>query len=282
MKKVHIVTDSVSQIPASLCSELDIHVVPLPYVWDDVSYLDNVDMGPRQFYSRLRNSDTIPKTSGPTPRAFQETFEKLTAGGNTILAIHVARFFSSTLDAAKLARNQVGDADITILDSGLNSMGLGFLVIAAARAAKQGMDVDGILEVVARVKETTGVVFAVKDIRYLRRGGRISFIGGYFGSALNLIPIMELRGGPIQPVTRIRTDKKLITKLLDLVSNRITEIRPLRLAVVHADIEDKAWELRNAAQDRFKPDELLISEVTPVLGIHTGPDALGLAYSSCI
>ncbi len=93
---------------------------------------------------------------------------------------------------------------------------------------------------------------------------------------------MELRGGPIQPVTRIRTDKKLITKLLDLVSKRITEIRPLRLAVVHADIEDKAWELRNAAQDRFKPDELLISEVTPVLGIHTGPDALGLAYSSGI
>lgn len=280
MNKVHIVPDSVSHIPDALCNELDIHVVPLPYRWDGVTYLDNIDMGPRQFYSRLRESKTIPKTSGPTPGSFKVVFERLAAEGGTILTIHVATFFSSTLNAAKLAETQMDDANITILDSELNTMGLGFLVLAAARAAREGKGIDEILEIIERTREATDVVFAVKDINYLRRCGRISPIEGLFGSTLNIIPIMELRGGPIEPITRIRTDKKLIPRLLDLVSERINEARPRRLVVLHADAEEKAWDLKSAAQSYFDPDELLMSELSPVLGVHTGPDAVGIAYSS--
>ena len=158
-------------------------------------------------------------------------------------------------------------------------MGLGFLVLAAARAARRGADIDEIVKMVEKTKETTGTVFAVNDIQYLRRGGRINSIQGFFGSVLNLIPIMEIHRGPIKPIERLRTDKRLVSRLLDLVSDRVGEERPLRLAVLHADAEEKAWELRSAAQARFEPDELLISELSPVMGVHIGPDGLGISYS---
>lgn len=279
MKKVHIVTNSVSQIPEALCNELEIHKVPLPFVWDGRTYLDNVDIGPRQFYSRLRAGGTIPKTSGPTPKAFMDMFQRLSSDGDKVLAILVARFFSSTMDAANLAKDQIPNADITIVDSESNGMGLGFLVLAAARAARQGKDIDEILGIVEQAKITTGIVFAVKDIQYLRRGGRINLIESFFSSALNLVPLMEIHNGPIKPIERLRTDKRLVPRLLDLVSDRVGEGRPLRMAILHADAEKKAWELKSAVQEHFEPDELLISEITPVLGVHLGPDAIGLAYS---
>ena len=280
MSRPHIVTDSNCHIPAALSHELDITVIPLPFAWDGATYLDGVDMGPREFYSRLRLSKTIPTTSAPTPGSFKVEFERLASDGRPLLAILVGEDFSSTYVTAGLAREMIPEADIRILDSDSNTMGLGFQVLAAARAAQEGRTINEVIEVVKQVQENTGVVFAVKDVNYLQRGGRISRIQGFFGGALNLIPIMELRGGPIRPVERVRSGRKLHSRLLDLVSARLHQDRPLRLAVVHADSESTAWDLLTATRERFHPDELIISELSPVLGIHAGPDALGIAYSS--
>lgn len=99
-------------------------------------------------------------------------------------------------------------------------------------------------------------------------------------STLRLVPILEVRGGPIKPVERVRKKKNVIPRLLDLVAERVAKERPIRMAVVHADAEAHAWELAKATRERFRPDELITSELNPVLGIHAGPDALGLAYAS--
>jgi len=282
MRKFHIVTDSMCHIPSALCTELGIHVIPLPFVWDDITYLDDVDMGPRAFYSRLRTSETIPTTSAPTPGAFRDEFTRLSADGKPILAILVGKDFSSTFVTANLAKDMIPEVEITILDSELNTMALGFQVLAAARVANQGKEISEAIEAAQIAKSASGVLFAVQAVNYLRRGGRISLIEGLLPAAINIIPIMELKGGPIRPVERIRTRKNLIPRLLDLVSDRLQRTGPIRLAVVHSDAEALAWELMHEAQDHFRPDELIISELTPVLGIHTGPDALGLAYSSRI
>ena len=224
-------------------------------------------------------SKTVPKTSAPTPGSFKAEFERLASDGKPILAIFVGRDFSSTLVTASLAQEMVPDADIRILDSDSNTMGLGFQVLAAARAAHGGKTIDEVIELVHQVRENTGVVFTVEDLDYLRRGGRTSLIRGFFASVLNLIPIMELRGGPIRPVERIRSRKKLHAHLLDHVSERVHNTRPVRLAILHADSETRARELMTAARERFRPQELILSELNPVLGIHAGPDALGIAYS---
>lgn len=280
MKGLHIVTDSNCHIPPALCQELDIHVVPLPFVWDSTTYLDDVDMGPREFYAKLRNSRSLPTTSGPTPGAFIDMFESLAADGKPILAILVGSVFSSTFTTASLARDMLPNIDVTIVDSDSNTMALGFQVLAAARAAKEGKKIDEVISVVNRVKDSCGVVFAVSDLDYLRRGGRISHIQHFFASTLKLLPIMELRGGPIKPVERVRGQDSVAPRILDLVAERLANERPLRMAVVHADAEARAWQLARAVRDRFKPDELITSELNPVLGIHVGPDALGLAYAS--
>jgi DegV family protein with EDD domain len=278
VNELHIVTDSNCHIPAALCRELGITVVPLPFVWDGTTYLDDVDMGPREFYARLRQSDTVPKTSAPTPGSFKAEFEGLGSDGTPVLAILVGRDFSSTYVTANLAREMVPEVKVLILDSDLNTMGLGFQVLAAARAVQQGKTVDQVIDIALQARANSGVIFAVEDLSYLQRGGRISRIQRSLASALNLVPIMELRGGPIRPVERLRSAKRLHARLLDHVSERVDGHRPLRLAVVHADAEAAAEQLMSAARERFRPDELILSELNPVLGIHAGPGALGVAY----
>lgn len=279
MTNLHIITDSMAHIPGTLCQEYDIKVVPLPYVWDGKTYFD-FDIGPREFYARLRKSKVSPKTSGPPPILFKEQFEALSKDNKPILVITVGKVFSSTYKAANLAKEMSPNADVTVVSSDSNSMALGFQVLAAARAARDGKDLNEVLAILNHVKLNSGVLFASPNVEYLRRGGRINHIQYFFSSALRLIPILEIRNGPIKPVERVSRNRNVIPRLLDLVSKRLEEKRPVRMAVVHVDAEAKAWELAKEARKRFSPDELITSELTPVLGVHAGPDAVGLAYAT--
>jgi DegV family protein with EDD domain len=279
MSNVRIVTDSMCGIPAALCQELGITVVPLPLFVDDRTYLDG-ELSPRAFYSKLRTKEAIPKTSGPTPGAFKQAFESLGGDGSPILAVLVGSQFSSTFNAANQAKGMSSNVGVTLFDSGSNSLGMGFMALAAARAARSGTALVDILGLLESLKRSTGVVFAVSDLDYLRRGGRISHLERIIASALSLFPLLEIRNGPIQPVERVRTRARVIPKLVDLAAERVGERRPLRIGVVHTDAEPAAYALAQAVQDRLAPEELIISELTPVLGIHTGPDAVGLAYST--
>jgi len=279
MENLQIVTDSMANIPEAHCQEYSIKVVPLPYVWDGQTYYD-FDIGPRDFYKKLRNSSTIPKTSGPPPALFKEQYEALGADDRPVLAITVAEFFSSTYKSANLAKDMVPDIRVTVFSSDSNSMGHGFQVLAAARAARAGKSVDEILPILDEIKRNTGVVFATPNMKYLQRGGRINHIEYFFASALKIIPIMEIRNGPIEMVERVRQPNNVIPRLLEIVSTRLEGKKPIRMAILHADAESQAWELAKRIRERYAPDELITSEITPVLGIHAGPDALGLAYSS--
>lgn len=279
MKKLHIVTDSTAHIPDALCQELDIQVIPMLYVWNGKSYSD-FDIGPREFYAKLRNSKTIPQTSNPTPKAFKEQYETLETDGKPVLLITIGTAFSRTFEAAELAKEMVPDVNVTVFDSGSTSMGSGFQVLAAARAARDGKDLHEVLEILERVKGNTAVISALPHIKYLLRGGRVSHLQYFLATALNLIPILETKDGAIHAVERVRYDKNVIPRLLELLSERVKKERPLRIAVEHVDAESKAWELAKQVRQRFSPDELITSEITPALGSHAGPDTIGLAYSS--
>jgi len=281
MANVQVVTDSMCGIPAALCQELGISVVPLPLFMDDHTYLDG-EINPKEFYSRLRSKRSLPTTSGPTPGSFKEVFESLGADGSPVLAILVGSQFSSTYSAATQAKTMSSNVGVTLFDSGSNTLGMGFMAIAAARAAREGMSLVDILDLLDRMKESTGVVFAVSDLDYLRRGGRISHIGQLIATTLRQVPILEIRNGPIQPVERVRGGASVLPKLVELVADRVGERRPLRVGVVHTDAEAMAFELAKQAREQLRPHELITSELTPVLGIHTGPDAVGLVYSTGI
>jgi DegV family protein with EDD domain len=279
MPGVRIVTDSMCGIPRSLCQELGITVVPLPLYMDDQTFLDN-EVSPRDFYSRLRTKTSLPKTSGPTPGAFKEAFESAGGEGSPVLAVLVGSQFSSTYNAANQAKALVSNVGVTLFDSGSNTLGMGYMALAAARAARDGTGVVNILDLLEALKRSTGILFAVSDLDYLRRGGRISHLERLVASALRLVPILEIQNGPIQSVEMVRTGARVLPRLLELVAERIEGRRPLRIGVVHTDAESAAWELEQEVKKRLKPDEIITSELTPVLGIHTGPDAVGLVYST--
>jgi DegV family protein with EDD domain len=279
MTGVHIVTDSMSQIPPALRHELEIEVVPLPFVWDGKSYLDDA-VEPREFFARLRTATVLPSTSGPTPGAFKEEFDRLGADGQPVLAVLVGKQFSSTQNAATLARGMAPGVNVTIFDSGSNSMGLGFMVLAAARAARSGKDLNEIVALLSRLRTSSGTVFAAPNIGYLLRGGRINHLQHFLARTLDLVPIIELKGGPLQVVERVRSGRNVPKRLIAQVARRLGTARPARTAVVHVDAEAKAWQLSKEVDSQLHPDELIVSELTPVLAIHAGPDALGIAYSS--
>ncbi len=278
MRQVRIVTDSNCHIPTSLCQELEIHVVHLPYVWEGITYLDDIDMGRREYYSKLRQSNTIPTTSAPTPGAFKHVFAGLAETGDPILVIHVGSEFSSTFKTADLAREMVPGVEIRLIDSHSNALGLGFQVLAVARAAQKGAGVDDLATIVDQAREATGVVFAVQDVKYLHRGGRINFGQRILASTLNLVPIMQINNGPIELIAPVRGFNKAMSKLVKTVQGRLGDGAPIRVGVLHADNEADAYRLRKAVENLISPHELILEELRPVLGTHTGPGAVGLAY----
>ncbi len=168
---------------------------------------------------------------------------------------------------------------VHLFDSHSNALGLGFQVLSVARAARQGAALDELLSIARQARESTGVVFAVDDVSYLHRGGRINFGQMVLASILSLVPVMAIDNGPIKLVDRVRSGRRAPARVIEAVRDRTQGRRPLRIGVLHADSEAQAFELRRVVQEELEPDELIMQELTPILGIHTGPGAVGLAYS---
>ncbi|MFQ5946483.1 MAG: DegV family protein, partial [Anaerolineae bacterium] len=271
-------TDSNPNLPPELLGELDIHVAPMVLEWDGVVYADGVDIQSDEFFSRLRESATLPTTSGPTPGTFKSIFEPLATAGRPIVGIFAGSGLSSTMMTAAEAKQMLPDAEINLIDSKSSSMGIGFPALVAARAAAEDKPLAHVVAVARQAVELTGAFFTVEDLVYLQKGGRIGAAERFVGSVLDLKPIMEVRDGAIVPIERVRTERRALNRLLALVEERAGNQRPLRIAVGHADTEERAGALADAAQQRFEPDELIMRPFNPTVGTHTGPDALAIAY----
>lgn len=281
MSKVAIVTDSTAYIPSSLMNGHNISVVPLQVVWGGKTYLDGVEIQPSQFYEQLKTAKVMPTTSQPTPAAFEAIYKNLLASGYDIFSIHISSKLSGTLDSATQAKAAFPGAKIELFDSEATSMALGFQLLAVARAIEQGATLQECKAVAEKALSLTGVLFAVSTLEFLHRGGRIGGAAAFLGTALNLKPILELRDGKIEAVERVRTMGKAIDRLLDLLQERIGKRTPVRLAALHANAPQEASQLLESARERFNISdvrEAVITEVSPVIGVHAGPGTVGIAF----
>ena len=279
MAKTAFVTDSTAYIPPSQVKQFDIHVIPQVLIWDEQTLLDGIDIQPTAFYERLKDSKTMPTTSQATIGAFKEVFEPLVEEGRPILAVLVSDKLSGTIQSAEQAKALFPAATIVILDSEAAAMAMGFQVLAAARAAREGKSFEEVTEVARAAKRRTGVVLVVDTLEFLHRGGRIGSASRWLGTALNLKPILELQDGVLEAVDRERTRSKAQARLLDILEERIDARPNLRLAVIHAAAEQRARDLLEIAANRLNPIETVFSEVSPVVGTHVGPGTIGLCYS---
>ena len=278
MKKVAIVTDSSPYLPAELIEQHNIEVVPLNVIWDEDCYLDGVDITPEEFYQRLENARVMPSTSQPSVADFETKFRSLVEAGYDILAILISEDLSGTVSSAVQAKKLLPEANIEIVNSRSLAMALGFQVLAAAQAANQGSSLEKCKQIAEQARDNTGVVFVVDTLEFLHRGGRIGGAKRFVGTLLDIKPVLAIDDGVVVSVDQVRTQKKALERIVDIIEERVNGHTQVRLATLHADNPQTAQQILEKAVDRIRPVETVFSEVSPVIGTHAGPGAVGLAY----
>jgi DegV family protein with EDD domain len=279
MSKVAIITDSTAYLPDDLVAAYNITVVPLVVIWGEETLRDNVDITPSEFYQRLATAKIMPSTSQATIQAFSDAFEKLHSEGYDILTIVLSSALSGTLDSAIQAKKQFPNAKIELIDSQLTSLPLAYMALAAARAAKRGVSLEECKRIVEKIRENTQVFFAVETLEFLHRGGRIGGASRFLGTALNLKPILFLKEGKIEALERVRTSTRAHGRLLELLESGINGRSPINMiGVVGAAAPDSVAHLLNEIKLQFSPDEIMVANLSPTLGTHTGPGTVGVAY----
>lgn len=278
MSKVAIVTDSTAYIPKELVEQYQITVAPQVLIWGEETFLDGIDIQPDEFYARLKTASVMPSTSQVTIQSFENIYKDLLDKEYEILAILVSNELSGTINSAVQALESFPNAPIKTVDSRTTAMALGFQVLAAARAAEQGASLEECKALAENAREHVGVVFAVDTLEFLYRGGRIGGGSRFLGTLLSLKPILEVTGGRVEGVERVRTRKKSLDRLVEIIVERIGDRQPVRLATLHAFAEDDAKYLLETASIQLNPVESVFSEVSPVVGTHAGPGTVGLSY----
>ncbi len=278
MSKVAIVTDSTAYIPKDILDQYKIAVAPQVLIWGNETFRDGIDIQPSEFYARLKNTKVMPSTSQVLPKDFLTIFGDLLNEGYDILAILIANTLSGTIASAIQAKEAYPQAPIEIFDSNTTAMAMGFQVLLVARAAAQGANLVECKALAERTRDNVGVVFAVDTLEFLHRGGRIGGGSRFLGTALNIKPILEVRGGRIEALERVRTRKKSISRLVELIGERINGRTPVHLATLHANALEDALQLLKEAGQKFNAVESILAEVSPVIGTHAGPGTVGLAY----
>jgi DegV family protein with EDD domain len=278
MKKVAIITDSSGYLPDTIVEELGIHVVPLTLHWGDDTYRDGEDIRAEEFYARLAEADTLPTTSQPTVREFTQLFGRLLEADYAVLALLISSGLSGTVDSALQAQKDFPDAPLAVYDSRLVSMALGFMVMKVARAAKAGASLEECLALAEEVYPKIGVYFTVDTLKYLYMGGRINTAKRVMGSTLNIKPIMEIRDGKIELIESVRSRKKALARMLEMVARDLDGCESMRISTFHAAADEENQTLLAQAVERFNPIETVSTFVSPVIGTHTGPGTVSIAY----
>ncbi len=278
MSKVAIVTDSSPNIPEQIIKENHIHVVPLTVIWGEENFYDGVDITPVEFYKRLETAKIMPSTSQPSVADFEVLFRSLHNDGYEILAILISEDLSGTISSATQAKKMLPEATIEIVNSKSLAMELGFHVLAAARAAKNGTSLAECKRIAEDARSRSGIIFVLDTLEFLHRGGRIGGAKRFVGSLLNVKPILAIEDGLIVPLDSVRTQKKALETIVDLIEERTKGHKNLQLATLHANNPDTAQFILDEAVKRLDPIETVFSELSPVIGTHAGPGAVGLAY----
>ena len=276
-----IVTDSGVDVilPPGQREGLGLHVLPLTVTLEGRSYREGVDIEPGELYGLLESTGGLPTTSQPSVGEFAEVYRRLAADDPEILSIHISSGLSGTLNSALAAGRLVPEARITYVDTRTLSVGSGWQVEAAARAARAGWPIERIVALVERVSAAVETTYTLQELKYLIHGGRISHLKGMIASLLNLKPMIgveKVKGTYVQ-LGAARSFKGALRGLVDLIAHQHPEGSALRVQVVHGQNPEGAEMLRELIDQRFACTWLPTGVLSLVLGAHTGPSLVGLA-----
>jgi DegV family protein with EDD domain len=277
---VHVVTDSSCDLPADIADELGIDIIPLTIRFGDDEFVDRVELSTAEFWTRCVNSDTLPETAAPAPGQFEQAYRAAAAAGATsVIVISLSSALSATMQSAQLAARTVMadpdiDLDVRVVDSRTITMGLGTIVLACARAARDGAGIDDVEALAHDLVDRTRVFGALDTLDNLKKGGRIGNAKAMLATALSIKPIIEVTGGVVEQAGKQRTRSKALNYLVDKVQSYDGKIE--NLAVLHADCSDIDLFVELLAP--YHTDDIVIGEIGPVIGTHGGRGTIGVAF----
>lgn len=271
---VKIITDSTSDITSDLAQEMGITVVPLTVTFGHESFLDRVEITTDEFYRRLSRENIFPTTTQPSPGAFADVYNKLAEETDEILVVVISGKLSGTYQSATNAKTMVKKkCRIEVIDSLSTAMGLGLMVIAAAKATKGEVKLDEIIDVVNKRIPRVHPIFYFETLKYLAKGGRIGKAQGLLGAMLSIKPLLTVKDGEITPLTRVRTKVAGMDYMYNFVAgfSHIEE-----LAVEHCTTPDDADKLVERLNSIYPKERIYRSTISPVLGTYAGPNAIAV------
>jgi DegV family protein with EDD domain len=272
---VRIVTDSTADIPLSLVEELGIKVVPVIVRFGNQEFRSGVDLTSNEFYLKLTKSEIHPHTSQPSPEDFAKIFREVESDCEGIISINISAKLSGTINSANQGKLLAsGKCPIEVVDSRFNSIGLGLIVIQAAKLARAGESLSRILETIKSSIEKTKMMGIFDTMKYLVRGGRVSSIRASAARILNVKPMLTFRDGEVVQAGLVRSYDRGINKIVDFVRN---QGKILDLAITHSMVAERAADLKSRLRELFPVNNILVTELGPALGVHGGPGVLLVA-----
>lgn len=275
--KTAIVTDSTAYIPKEIREKLNIHMIPLNVIFGNETYEEESEISADEFYEVVKQKD-LPTTSQPSVGQFVTLFEKLAKDYDAVISIHLSSGISGTFQGAVAAGNMVNNIEVFTFDSEISCMVQGFYVVEAAEMASAGKSPQEIMARLKEMKKTVRAYFMVDDLSHLQRGGRLSSAQALIGSLLQVKPLLHFQNKLIVPFEKIRTRKKAMKRVVDLLELDAKSGHEYRAVIIHANREKDAIEWKAELEAQFPNVEFMISYFGAVIGTHLGEGSMGLGW----
>ncbi|WP_394234962.1 DegV family protein [Niallia oryzisoli] len=275
--KTAVVSDSTAYLPKELVEELNIHIIPLNIIFGDESYQEELELSAEQFYDEVKSRE-LPKTSMPAIGKFVELFESLSKEYDAVISVHLSSGISGTYQGSITAGEMVEGIDVYSFDSEIACMPQGFYAIEAAKMAAEGISPQIIMTRLDEMKKTMDAYFMVDDLSHLQRGGRLSSAQALIGGLLQVKPLLHFENKVIVPFEKIRTRKKAIKRIVELLQEDVSNGEAYQAAVIHGNCEEEALAWKAELEEQFPNVEFQLSYFGAVIGTHLGEGALGLGW----
>jgi DegV family protein with EDD domain len=271
---IRIVTDSTCDLPAETIDRFDIRVIPLYIHVGREEYLDGIDITRGEFYERLPNFQEHPTTAVPSPVKFRALYDALAdEGASQIISIHISEALSAVVNVARIAAEETTSTTVSVFDSRQLSLGTGFMVETAAKMASVGHSLEEILQTLDSQIKRSRVFAALDTLEFLKRSGRMNKYVANLGALLQIKPIMTMYDGT-PGSERVRTSERALKRVVEMLA-AVGSLE--QLAFVHTHAPERVEKLRGLAAHLLPQEKILTADITPVIGVHIGPGAVGFA-----
>jgi DegV family protein with EDD domain len=278
MPSIAIITDTDASLPDAIAAQYGIRQVPIAVHFGHETFMTGIDIDDASLFERIDREGVLPTTSAPAPgdflKAFQTAFDE---GADEVICLCVSSKVSATYDAARTARDQLLERDITVVDTLSISMAQGFIVLEAAEAARSGASRDESIERALAIRERTCLYAALSTLKYLAMSGRVGHLTAGMAGLLNIKPILTLRDGELQMLERVRTRRKAWSHVIELTAKALADSTPQHMAIFHVDALGQARQFEEQLRAHLPcPKTIIMAELTAGLSVHTGAGLVGV------